>query len=142
MQRFELRGREISFVIKVDSATTDAVTGSSWTGNAYGEIIFNKASSENPMYIFQPTSVVVQIAGDGVIDQANNYTVVQDANTGFVGVKGANIAASSIIAVSGYFVKFSADADAITKNILSDSPNKGYGDGGAGNEVSSALNGL
>ena len=94
------------------------------------------------MYNFQPTSVVVQIAGDGVIDQANNYTVVQNANTGFVGVKGANIAASSIIAVSGYFVKFSADADAIAKNVLSDSPNIGYGDGGAGNVVGSALNGL
>jgi hypothetical protein len=141
MTKYELRGKEVSFVVKVDSATTDAVTGS-WSGSAYGEVVFTKASSSNPMYKFEPTAVVVQIAGTGIIDQANNYTVVQNANTGFIGVLGANIAAGSVIAVSGYFVKPSADADAITKNVLSDSPNLGYGDGGAGNVVGSTLNGL
>jgi hypothetical protein len=140
MTKYELRGREVSFVVKVENTTNDRVSGT-W-GSAYGDIVFNKASATNPMYTFQPTAVAVQLAGNGVIDQANNYTVVQVANTGFVGVVGANITVGTIIAVSGYFVKPSADADAITKNILSDSPNIGYGDGGAGNVVGSTLNGL
>lgn len=141
MTRYEIRGKEVSFVVKIGNLTTDAVTGS-WSGDAYGEVIFTKASSTNPMYKFEPTAVAVQIAGTGIVDAGNNYTVVQNANTGFVGVVGASLQVGSVIAVSGVFVKPSADADAIAKIVLSDSPNPGYGDGGAGNVVGSTLNGL
>jgi hypothetical protein len=141
MTRYEIRGREVSFVVKITSLTTDAVTGS-WSGDAYGEVIFNKASATNPMYKFEPTAVAVQIAGTGIVDAGNNYTVVQNANTGFVGVTGASLQVGSVIAVSGVFVKPSADVDAITKHRLSDSPSLDYGDGGAGNVVGSTLNGL
>lgn len=141
MTKYEIRGREVSFVVKIENLTTDAVTGS-WSGDAYGEVIFTKASATNQMYKFEPTAVAVQIAGTGIVDAGNNYTVVQNANTGFVGVVGASLQVGSVIAVSGVFVKPSADGDAITKHRLSDSPSPDYGDGGAGNVVGSTLNGL
>lgn len=141
MTKYEIRGREISFVVKIDNLTTDAVTGS-WVGNAYGEVIFTKASADNQMYKFEPTAVAVQIAGTGIVDAGNNYTVVQNANTGFVGIVGGSLQVGSIIAISGVFVKPSADGDAITKHKFSDSTSPDYGHGGAGNIVGSTLNGL
>lgn len=142
MKIYEQRGREQSIIFKIDSLTTDAVTGTSWSGDAYGQVIFTKASVENVMYEFVPTSVTVSIADDGVIDQANNYEVVQNNITGFVGVKGASLQAGSKIAICGYFVKPSADIDGIAKHNFSDSPSISYGHGGAGNLVGSTLDGI
>jgi len=141
MIRHEIRGREVSFVIKIENLTTDATSGT-WGNDAYGEVIFTKASDTNPMYKFEPTAVAVQIAGTGIVDAGNNYTVVQNANTGFVGVRGGSLQVGSIIAVSGVFVKPSAAGDAIAKHKFSDSTSPDYGDGGAGNVVGSTLNGL
>jgi hypothetical protein len=141
MKIYEQRGREQSIIFKIDNLTTDAATGTTWSGDAYGQILFTKASSDNAMYEFIATSVTVSIADDGIIDQANNYTVVQSATTGFVGVKGASLQAGSKVAICGYFVKLGSNADAIMNHKFSDSPNIGYGDGGAGNVVGSTING-
>jgi len=141
MKSYELRGKEVQFVIEIENATTDAVTGTTWSGNAFGTVVYTKASADNEMFEFQPTSVAVQLSGNGVIDQANNYTVVQSSTTGFIGVKGSSLQAGSIISVNGYFVKQTSDVDALAKIQFSDSPSIGYGHGGAGNALGSDLNG-
>lgn len=107
MKEYTLRGAEVSFVVEVDNLSTDAVTGS-WTGNAYGTVVFNRASASNPMWNFEPLSVAVQPDGDGVVPSDKTYQVVQNSNTGFIGVRSGDanaIKAGSVIAVHGVFTK-------------------------------------
>lgn len=144
MVHYELRGKEVQFIVKIENLASDAVSGAfSGNANAYGDIIYSKASADNLMMDFQPTAVTVQLDGDGVIDQDHNYKVVANKTTGFVGIVDASssLKAGSIIFISGYFVRLSADPDAVMVHKLSDSPSLAYGAAGDGNIISSSLNG-
>lgn len=144
MVRYELRGKEVQFIVKVENVVTDSVSGAFSDGaRAYGEIVYTKAAADNLMLDFQPTSVTVQLDGDGVIDQAHNYKVVSNKTTGFIGVvdSSSSIKVGSIIFIAGFFVRLSADADAIAKIKFSESPSLDYGTGGDGNIIGSTLNG-
>jgi hypothetical protein len=144
MVHYEIRGKEVQFIVKIESVVTDYVSGT-FSGNAkaFGEIVYAKASADNLMLDFQPTVVTVQLDGDGVIDQAHNYKVVANKETGFIGVVDSSnsLKAGSIVFVSGFFVRTSTDADAIAANKLSDSPSLAYGTTGEGNIVGSTLSG-
>lgn len=107
MKEYTIRGHEVNFVVEVDNLSTDAVTGS-WTGNAYGTVIFGRASATNPMWNFEPISIAVQPDGDGNVATDKTYQLVQNSNTGFVGVRSGDsnaIKAGSVIAVYGVFTK-------------------------------------
>jgi hypothetical protein len=115
MKNYKIIGKEVVFAIELENTTTDAVTGSTWSGEAYGTIAYAKATSSNPMYQFEPLHVGVQLAGTGILKSAD-FTVVQNRNTGFIGVLvGAHSwQAGSKIIVYGYFTKLSTAADAVT----------------------------
>lgn len=112
LKEYKVRGHEVNFVVEVENLSTDAVTGS-WTGNAYGTVIFSRASANNPMWNFEPVAVSVQPDGDGVVASDKTYQVVQNASTGFVGVRSADanaIKAGSVVAVYGVFTRPLVDA--------------------------------
>lgn len=107
MKEYKVRGHEVNFVVEVENLGTDAVTGS-WSGNAYGTVVFTRASAANPMWNFEPLAVSVQPDGDGVVASDKTYQVVQNSTTGFIGVRSGDsnaIKAGSVIAVYGVFTK-------------------------------------
>jgi hypothetical protein len=114
MKNYKIKGSEVSFFFEVTSAS-DAVSGT-WSGNAlsYGTVIYPKASATNPMYKFEPSTIAVQASGNGVVDYGNNFTLVQNPATGFVGVKGTGITVGSKIMIQGFFVQDPTAADAVT----------------------------
>jgi hypothetical protein len=114
MKNYKIKGSEVSFFFEVTSAS-DAVSGT-WSGNAlsYGTVIYPKASATNPMYKFEPSTIAVQASGNGVVDYGNNFTLVQNPVTGFVGVKGTGITVGSKIMIQGFFVQDPTAADAVT----------------------------
>lgn len=111
MKEYKNKGASVTFVVEVENLSTDAVSGT-WTGNAYGAIVFSKASSSNPMWTFEPSSISVQFNGDGVVATDKTFQLVQNANTGFIGVRTGDsnaIKVGSIIVVSGVFVNNPSD---------------------------------
>ena len=111
MKEYKSKGASVTFVVEVENLSTDAVTGT-WTGNAYGTVVFSKASSSNPMWNFEPSSIAVQFDGDGAVVTNKTYQLVQNANTGFIGVRTGDsdaIKAGSVIVVSGVFVNNPSD---------------------------------
>jgi hypothetical protein len=111
LKEYKSRGASVTFVVEVESLTTDAVSGT-WTGNAYGAIVFSKASASNPMWTFEPSSIAVQFNGDGIVATDKTYQLVQDSTTGFIGVRTGDsnaIKAGSVIVVSGVFVNNPSD---------------------------------
>lgn len=103
MKQFSVKTTEVNFSIEIEDETTDAVTGASWTGDAYGAIVYSKASATNPMLPFRATGASVIKTSTGANPAITAF--VQDANTGFVGVKYQSPAAGDIITVAGIFVK-------------------------------------
>ena len=106
MKNFKPKGAPINIVFQIDNTTSDAVSGT-WVGPAYGQVVFTKASAQNPMWQFEVLGVSVQINGNGAIDTSKTYAIVQNPTTGFVGIRSADSGAfanGSKVAIHGIFV--------------------------------------
>lgn len=118
MKNYIIKGKDVIFAVEIQNTTTDQVSGT-WSGGAYGTIVYPKASATNPMYKFEPFSVGIQLAGTGVVDNSANYTVVQNNTTGFVGVlsTGRSWQVGSKILFHGVFVEDPTSVNAVTNGI-------------------------
>ena len=103
MKNYTVKSAEVIFCSEIQSTTSDAVTGSSWTGNAYGSIVYKNATSSNPMLTFRSTGASVTKVTTNANTVITNF--VQDPSTGFVGVQYSSPAVGDIITVAGVFVK-------------------------------------
>jgi hypothetical protein len=103
MKNITVKSTELNFCVQIENTTTDAVTGSSWTGNAYGAIMYKNASATNPMLTFRSTGASVTKVTTNANTVITNF--VQNASTGFVGVQYSSPAVGDIITVAGIFVK-------------------------------------
>ena len=129
MKNYIIKGRDVIFGIEIQNTTTDQVSGT-WSGGAYGAIIYPKASATNPMYKFEPLSVGIQLAGTGIVDNSANFTVVQNNTTGFVGVlaTGRSWLVGSKIIMQGVFVQDPTSVDAVTNGIDNSYDDQGNAD--------------
>ena len=118
MKNYIIKGKDVIFAVEIENTTTDQVSGT-WSGGAYGGIIYPRASATNPMYKFEPLSVSIQLAGTGIVDNSVNFTVVQNNTTGFVGVlsAGRSWQVGSKIVIQGIFVQDPTSADSVTNGI-------------------------
>ena len=126
MKNYIIKGRDVIFAVEIENTTTDQVSGT-WSGGAYGAIIYPKASASNPMYKFEPVNVSIQLAGTGIVDNSVNFTVVQNNTTGFVGVlsAGRSWQVGSKIVIQGIFVQDPTSTTAVTNGINNNYPDQG-----------------
>jgi hypothetical protein len=103
MKNITVKSTELNFCVQIENTTTDAVTGSSWTGNAYGTIMYKSASATNPMLTFRSTGASVTKVTTNANTVITNF--VQNPSTGFVGVQYSSPAVGDVITVAGVFVK-------------------------------------
>lgn len=103
MKNYTVKSAEVIFCSEIENTTSDAVTGASWTGNAYGSVVYKNASASNPMLTFKSTGASVTKVSTGANTVITNF--VQDPSTGFVGVQYSSPAVGDVIAVAGVFIK-------------------------------------
>jgi len=121
MKTLKTASAEIIFSVEVENTTTDAVTGSTWTGDAYGSIIFSKATASNPMWDFEFSGTTVK-ATNGASKAVTAFAV--NRNTGYVGVVYNSPAVGDVVTIAGTFAKEPTD------RFYKDAPQLGATDAG------------